>query len=163
MAKVITVMLQGVGYHWNGQDILVDDGISLPWSLAGSSLEQIELYDREGETTATFSIDFERQDWSLAGESEPGEVILVDDRGAALSALSPLAVQAMLLPASPLMPEAMPGAAGDDPPPLSLDDILLSSELPDMLWDATLPDTAGLDSDLIDDVINWLSVYSPPE
>ncbi|WMC11529.1 hypothetical protein PU634_03985 [Oceanimonas pelagia] len=161
MARVITVMLQGIGYHWNGQDILVDDGISLPWSLAGSSLERIELVDREGETTATFSIDFERQEWTLAGESEPGEVILVDDKGAALTALSPLTVQAMLLPEAALVPA--PGLVGDDPLPLSLDDILLSSELPAGLPGATLPDTGGLDSELIDDVINWLSVYSPPE
>ncbi|MDP5291612.1 hypothetical protein Q9290_04835 [Oceanimonas sp. CHS3-5] len=163
MAKVITVMLQGVGYHWNGEDILVDDGISLPWSLAGSSLEQIELVDEEGETTGTFSIDFERQDWSLSGESEPGEVILVDDKGAALTALSPLTVQAMLLPEAPLVPDASLSPADDEPLPLSLDDILLSSELPDTLTDATFSDTSGLDSDLIDDVINWLSVYSPPE
>ncbi|WP_107851115.1 hypothetical protein [Oceanimonas marisflavi] len=161
MAKVVTVMLQGVGYHWNGEDILVDDGISLPWSLAGSSLEQVELFDQAGETTGTFSIDFERQDWVLAGESEPGEVMLVDDKGAALTALSPLTVQAMLLPEAPLPSDATAGAAGNEP--LSLNDILLGSELADFDSGATSIDTAGLSRELIDDVINWLSVYSPPE
>ncbi|NHI01413.1 MULTISPECIES: hypothetical protein [Oceanimonas] len=161
MAKVISVLVQGVGYHWNGQDILVDDGISAPWPLAGPVLDGVELYNQEGEASGTFTIDFERQDWLLAGESDLGAVLLVDEKGAGLSPLSPLTAQAMRLPPPAL--SASNDEAAHSAEALTLDDILLSSELPDLFASATITDTAALNSDLIDDVINWLSVYSPPE
>ncbi|MCT7655694.1 hypothetical protein MBH78_15570 [Oceanimonas sp. NS1] len=52
-------------------------------------LDGVELYNQEGEASGTFTIDFERQDWLLAGESDLGAVLLVDEKGAGLSPLSP--------------------------------------------------------------------------
>ncbi|MGP7733118.1 hypothetical protein [Oceanimonas smirnovii] len=139
MSKVTTVMLQGVRYHWNGEDILVDDGVGLPWSLAGPALEQVELYNEDGDVSGEFSINFEQQSWWLQGDNMAGAVTLVDDSGAALAAL-------LSDPEAPL--------------PVSLDDILLGSELAGHLDGATIPDTGMPDAELLDDVINWLSVYS---
>lgn len=155
MAKVTTVMLQGISYHWDGEDILVDDGISLPWSLAGSALEQIELYDDEGDSSGSFSIDFEQQNWLLQGDSAPGDVILLDDNGAALAALSSF-LSSELTAGVQHLPDS-------HPLPVNIDDILLVSEVTELYPVATIADTPALDTELIDDVINWLSVYSPPE
>ncbi|OYD25089.1 hypothetical protein [Oceanimonas baumannii] len=155
MAKVTTVMLQGISYHWNGEDILVDDGISLPWSLAGSALEQIELYNDEGDSSGSFSIDFEQQNWLLQGDSAPGDVILLDDNGAALAALSSF-LSSELTAGVQHLPD-------NHPLPVNIDDILLGSDVAELYPVATIADTPALDTELIDDVINWLSVYSPPE
>ncbi|OIN12470.1 hypothetical protein [Oceanisphaera psychrotolerans] len=161
MAKVTTVLLQGVSYRWDGQDILVDDGISMPWPLTGGALEQVELFDGEGEPVAAFSIDFEGQQWSLSGPGVPGDIILLDEMGVSLAAYPRETDEGMLLPANVLvLPESAEVTAADELVVLDLDDILYESEQPEPILAATAADSAHLDGELIDDVINWLAVYS---
>ncbi|WP_375055366.1 hypothetical protein [Zobellella sp. DQSA1] len=162
MAKVTTVLLQGVSYHWNGQDILVDDGINMPWPLPGSALEQVELFDGEGEPLAAFSIDFSAQQWSLLGPGGADEVILLDERGDRL--LSPMEDEThdILLQEEPLLPPselAMTDNTVNELVLPDIDDILDEVVELEEIPPATGPDTAGLNSEIIDDVINWLAVY----
>ncbi|WP_445397699.1 hypothetical protein [Zobellella sp. An-6] len=162
MAKIQAVVLQGVSYFWNGQSIVVDDGINLPWSLPGNVLEQVELFDEEGEPTAAFSIDFEHQQWSLWGQSGPGEVVLLDETGERQSLLAVTGVDDLLLQDGVLLALPDRDNASDSPSELvlpDLDDILDEVMDLDETPSATVPDTAGLSSELIDDVINWLAVY----
>jgi hypothetical protein len=162
MAKVTTALLQGVSYHWNGQDILVDDGVNLPWSLPGGSLEEVELFDGEGEPLGSFSIDFEEQRWSLWGQGSAGEVILLDESGARLQPVARagelddiLLQEGVPLPFTGLVSSNGPGELVLP----DLDDILDEVMDLDETLPATAPDTAGLSSELIDDVVNWLAVY----
>lgn len=161
MAKVTTVLLQGVSYRWDGQDILVDDGVGIPWPLGGHALEQVELFDGEGESVAAFSIDFEVQQWFLSGSGASGDVILLDEAGFSL-AVHP-AVMEEGLPRSSnvlILPESADSMATDELVVLDLDDILYESDQLESVLTATAADTSHLDGELIDDVINWLAVYS---
>lgn len=162
MAKIQGVVLQGVSYHWNGQDILVDDGINVPWSLPGSALRQVELFDGEGEPLAAFSIDFAAQQWSLLGPGGADEVILLDERGDPL--LSPMedGTHDILLQEESLLPPFELAITDNTVSELVLpdiDDILDEVMEPEETPPATGSDTAGLNSEIIDDVINWLAVY----
>lgn len=161
MAKVTTVLLQGVSYRWDGQDILVDDGVGVPWPLGGHALEQVELFDGEGESVAAFSIDFECQQWLLSGPGAPGDVILLDETGGSL-AMNPAEMEKGLpLPSNVLiLPEPTETVATDELVVLDLDDILYESDQLESALTATAADTSHLDGELIDDVINWLAVYS---
>lgn len=161
MAKVTTVLLQGVSYRWDGQDILVDDGVGVPWPLGGHALEQVELFDGEGESVAAFSIDFEGQQWFLSGSGAPGDIILLDETGGSL-AMHPAAMEKGLpLPSNVLiLPEPTETVATDELVVLDLDDILYESDQLESALTATAADTSHLDGELIDDVINWLAVYS---
>ncbi|MBR9858735.1 MAG: hypothetical protein GYB38_13610 [Gammaproteobacteria bacterium] len=161
MAKVTTVLLQGVSYRWDGQDILVDDGVGVPWPLGGHALEQVELFDGEGESVAAFSIDFECQQWLLSGPGAPGDVILLDETGGSL-AMHPAEMEKGLpLPSNVLiLPEPTETVATDELVVLDLDDILYESDQLESALTATAADTSRLDGELIDDVINWLAVYS---
>lgn len=161
MAKVTTVLLQGVSYRWDGQDILVDDGVGVPWPLGGHALEQVELFDGEGESVAAFSIDFECQQWLLSGPGAPGDVILLDETGGSL-AMNPAEMEKGLpLPSNVLiLPEPTDTMATDELVVLDLDDILYESDQLESALTATAADTSHLDGELIDDVINWLAVYS---
>ena len=161
MAKVTTVLLQGISYRWDGQDILVDDGVGIPWPLGGHALEQIELFDGEGESVAAFTIDFEGQRWFLSGSGAPDDIILLDETGVT-QAVYPSGMEAgMPLPSNVMMlPELVEPVATDELVVLDLDDILYESEQLEPLLVATSADTAHLDGELIDDVINWLAVYS---
>lgn len=161
MAKVTTVLLQGVSYRWDGQDILVDDGVGVPWSLGGHALEQIELFDGEGESVAAFSIDFEVQQWSLSGTGALDDVILLDETGGSL-AMHPSEMEKGLSLSSNvlILPEPVETMATDELVVLDLDDILYESDQLESVLTATAADTSHLDGELIDDVINWLAVYS---
>lgn len=163
MAKVSGVVLQGVNYHWDGQDILVDDGVGMPWPLNGSLLDQVELFDEEGEPMATFSIDFLAQQWSLVGENQPQDVTLLDDNGCLL----PLSEQgetsqgsqmlvSVFLPPIGLTP---PAQEGETKEALSLTDILQDADRLLEVPPATSTDIANLSSESINDVISWLAVY----
>ncbi|GHA11515.1 hypothetical protein [Oceanisphaera arctica] len=161
MAKVTTVLLQGVSYRWDGQDILVDDGVGIPWPLGGHALEQVELFDGEGESVAAFTIDFEGQRWFLSGPGAPGDIILLDEMGVSLAVYPPGMEEGMPLPSNVLiLPESAESMATDELVVLDLDDILYESEQLEPILVATSADTAHLDGELIDDVINWLAVYS---
>jgi len=163
MAKVTTVLLQGVSYRWDGQDILVDDGVGVPWPLGGHALEQVELFDSEGESAAAFSIDFEVQQWSLSGPSVPGEIMLLDETGDILSSFPKDEREGMLLQDHALLmlptAEDMAAAVAELVLP-ELDAILHVVERPVVMLTATSADTEGLRSESIDDVVNWLAVYS---
>lgn len=161
MAKVTTVLLQGISYRWDGQDILVDDGVGIPWSLGGHALEQVELFDGEGESVAAFTIDFEGQQWFLSGASIPGDIILLDEAGASLAVNSSGMEERGSEPSNVLvLPEPTETMATDELVVLNLDDILYESEPLASALTATAVDTSHLDGELIDDVINWLAVYS---
>lgn len=163
MAKVTGILLQGINYHWDGKGILVDDGIGVPWPLDGSLLEQIELFDGEGEPVAIFSIDFLAQYWSLVGESQPESIILLDDNGYQLPLYQQVEDKAESQPlvnlSSPptelmLLAQAAPQEIA------TLADILNDA---DRLLDdsaATAIGTASFNSESIDDVLGWLAVYS---
>ncbi|WP_417614678.1 hypothetical protein [Oceanisphaera sp.] len=168
MAKVSGVLLQGVNYHWDGRDILVDDGVGVPWSLSGGQLEQIELFDGEGDPIAIFSIDFMAQHWSLVGDSQPESIILLDDSGSELS----LHQQNEANPAAPQWDPALPLIRLT---PLAQEadtqeeDTQEISTLADILNDAdrlleepvTTPvDAVGFNNESIDDVLGWLAMYS---
>jgi hypothetical protein len=161
MAKVTTVLLQGVSYRWDGQDILVDDGVGIPWPLGGHALEQVELFDGEGESVAAFTIDFEGQKWFLSGLGVPGDIILLDETGVSLAVYPPEREEGMPLSSNVLVlsTPAEPMAA-DELVVLDLDDILYESEQLEPVLVATAADITHLDGELIDDVINWLAVYS---
>lgn len=161
MAKVTTVLLQGVSYRWDGQDILVDDGVGVPWSLGGHALEQIELFDGEGESVAAFSIDFEVQQWSLSGTGALDDVILLDETGGSLAMYPSEMEKGLPLSSNVLiLPEPVETMATDELVVLDLDDILYESDQLESVLTATAADTSHLDGELIDDVINWLAVYS---
>ncbi len=161
MAKVTTVLLQGVSYRWDGQDILVDDGVGIPWPLGGHALEQVELFDSEGESVAAFTIDFEGQQWALSGVGAPGDIILLDETGGALAVYPSGMEESMPLPSNALiLPDPAEPMIADELVVLDLDDILYESEQLEPLLVATSADVAHLDGELIDDVINWLAVYS---
>lgn len=163
MAKVTGILLQGINYHWDGKDILVDDGIGIPWPLDGNLLEQIELFDGEGEPVATFSIDFLAQHWSLVGESEQDSVILLDDNGAQLPLYQQVEAGAISQPLVDLSspPATLMLLAQARPQEIAtLADILNDA---DRLLDdsaATAIGTASFNSESIDDVLGWLAVYS---
>jgi hypothetical protein len=163
MAKVTTVLLQGISYRWDGQDILVDDGVGIPWPLGGHVLEQVELFDGEGDPVTAFSIDFETQEWSLSGPGVLGEIILLDETGYVLSSFPEGVREDMLLQGHALLmlptSEDMEAAVDELVLP-ELDDILNDVERPVVMLVATSADTTGLSSESIDDVINWLAVYS---
>ncbi|MFP2769427.1 hypothetical protein [Oceanisphaera sp. KMM 10153] len=161
MAKVTTVLLQGVSYCWDGQDILVDDGVGMPWPLGGHALEQVELFDGEGESVAAFTIDFEGQRWFLSGPGAPGDIILLDEAGVSLAVYPPAAEEDMPLPSNVLvLPTPVETMTTDELVVLDLGDILYESEQLEPIMVATAADTAHLDGERIEDVINWLAVYS---
>lgn len=161
MAKVTTVLLQGVSYRWDGQDILVDDGVGIPWPLGGHALEQVELFDGEGESVAAFSIDFEGQQWSLSGSGASGDVILLDEAGVSLAVHPAVMEEGLPWPSNVLiLPESTETMVTDELVVLDLDDILYESDQLESVLTATAVDTSHLDGELIDDVINWLAVYS---
>lgn len=109
MNKVTQVQLQGIYYTWNGQDILVHDGVAEPWWIAGSALEKIELEPSELEPSdlgqrdneqsevarqpptlafaepevVLFSIDFQAQCWSLSEGGDERDIKLLDAQGQA--------------------------------------------------------------------------------
>lgn len=163
MTKVTGILLQGVNYHWDGRDILVDDGVGMPWSLNGSLLEQVELFDGEGEPMAIFTIDFMAQHWSLIGDSQPEGIILLDDNGCELSLRQhneeqPAGAQLVDLASSPA--ELTLSAQEDTQEISTLADILNDADR--LLEDtaATPVGTASFNSESIDDVLGWLAVYS---
>ncbi|MBO1518550.1 hypothetical protein [Oceanisphaera pacifica] len=162
MTKILGVQLQGIQYHWNGQDILVDDGVGVPWPLIGSLLDQIELLDAEGEPVATFSIDFLAQQWLVTGDSSQQHIILIDDSGSQFPLYSQDNISedeqliallssdsGALLGASEVEVQSMPRVT----------DILQDA---DQLLEGTvtpLADTTSLNRESIDDVLNWFAVY----
>jgi hypothetical protein len=159
MGRVTTVLLQGVGYHWDGRDILVDDGINAPWPMSGQALEQVELFDGEGEAVGAFSIDFEHQQWFLAGSSTRGDIVLLDETGTPLAMFG----EADLLDQEAFWLAELPPPAEEEVDELVLpgideilDETVLAGEvLPEAPVDTSLPT-----NELLDDVVNWLTVYS---
>ena len=118
MSKVTQVQLQGIHYQWDGQDILVYDGVAAPWLISGSVLAQIELEQTElapidleamADTELSpilFSIDFQTQQWSLSSGYLHGDIKLLDEQGQecawlplfANENLSPLTIDVQLIP-----------------------------------------------------------------
>ncbi|PSJ47263.1 hypothetical protein C7H85_00010 [Zobellella endophytica] len=162
MAKVIAVELQGVSYRWNGEHIVIAAGADSSWIMEGASLEQLELVDEEGEVEGLFSIDFERQQWRGSGRLSDGELTLIGDDGSTLAPGPeeplPLLTETLELPVFSDI-----GSTSDADRQLAdsvLEDIFEQEPLPLPAMQGGAPPPASLDSELINDVVNWLDVYS---
>ncbi|ART81668.1 hypothetical protein CBP31_02670 [Oceanisphaera profunda] len=152
-------------------------------------LEQIALVDDEyeQETTALFSFDFLAQQWSLVNASLTEDIKLFDEHGQEcawrlLTAVAEhpdagLLAQILIptVPANALQTEALQAESELAPllsaepesvtraVTISVEDILQDAESLLVPLNVSALDTLSLNTAAVDDVLNWLAVYSHPD